>query len=70
MATQMADWCVVQVVTIAKFRRPKNPRRCNMHRYHVWRWRGGPSAPTGLKCQCGLISDPPAAKLRKDLEAL
>lgn len=57
--TLMADRVVVLVVTIAKFRRPTNPRRCNVHRFHVWRWRGGPNAPSGLKCQCGCLTDPP-----------
>lgn len=52
---------VVQVVTVAKFRRPPNPRRCNARRFHVWRWRGGPIAPGGLTCQCGLLEGAPAA---------
>jgi hypothetical protein len=37
--TTQKQWrAVVQIVTIARFRRPLNPRRCNIHRYHVWRW--------------------------------
>lgn len=63
MTIQIADRCVVQVITIAKFARPANPRRCNFHRYHVWRWRGGPHAPAGLTCQCGCLSDPPPCPL-------
>ena len=49
---------VIQIVTIARFRRPSNPRRCNVHRYHVWRWTTLANDPDwqpidGLKCQCG-----------------
>lgn len=56
---QMADRCVVICVTVAKFKRPSNPRKCNVHRFHVFRWRGGPRAPTGTTCQCGCLNDPP-----------
>jgi hypothetical protein len=51
----IAERCIVQVVTIAKFRRPANPRRCSIKLYHVWRWRGGPVPPPDLPCQCGAI---------------
>lgn len=49
---------VVQVVTVARFRRPWNPRRCNVHRYHVWRWKTLATDPNmqpldGMACQCG-----------------
>lgn len=52
---ELADRVRVLVVTTAKFRRPANPRRCSIKRYHVWRWRGGPKAPRGTRCQCGLL---------------
>lgn len=52
---------VVQVVTIARFRRPADPRNCNIHRYHVWRWTTLPNDPNhqpidGMKCQCGCLT--------------
>lgn len=51
---------VIQIVTIARFRRPQNPRRCNIHRYHVWRWTTLVNDPNeqpidGMKCQCGCL---------------
>lgn len=57
--TRIMDRCVVQVITIARFRRPENPRRCSLKRYHVYRWRGGPKAPPETRCQCGVLDDPP-----------
>lgn len=56
-----------QIFTVAKFRRPANPRKCSVHRYHVWVWDApddssldaqslihiGP--PVGQTCQCGLM---------------
>ncbi|MDP3720790.1 MAG: hypothetical protein Q8T13_23760 [Acidobacteriota bacterium] len=52
---------VVQVVTIARFRRPENPKRCNIKCYHVWRWETLESDPNqmpleGMKCQCGALT--------------
>lgn len=52
---------VVQVVTIARFRRPKDPRRCNVRAYHVWRWETLEGDPAwqpidGMKCQCGCLT--------------
>lgn len=49
---------IVQIVTIARFRRPHNPRRCNIRRYHVWRWQTLATDPNrqpldGVRCQCG-----------------
>lgn len=55
----LADRATVMVITAAKFRRSQNPKLCNPKRYHVWRWRGGPKAPAGTLCQCGLLDDPP-----------
>lgn len=49
------DRIVALVVTTAKFRRPATPKRCSIKRYHVWRWKGGPVAPIGHRCQCGLL---------------
>lgn len=57
-------YAVAQVITVAKFRRPANPRRCDVHRYHVWVWKSRQlipldelkaHIPNGLKCQCGAI---------------
>lgn len=55
---EMETRAVVQIVTIARFRRPLNPRRCNVHRYHVWRWKTLANDPNcqpigGMKCECG-----------------
>ena len=49
---------VVQIVTVARFTRPGNPRRCDVHRYHVWRWETLANDPhvqpiDGMPCQCG-----------------
>ena len=60
---QVADRCCIQVVTVKPFRRPKNPTRCSLKRFHVWRWRGGPQAPRGLQCQCGLLDVSPRMPL-------
>lgn len=55
------EWrAIAQVVTTARFRRPLNPRRCNAHRYHVWRWKALATDPNaqpidGMKCQCGAL---------------
>lgn len=64
---------VVQVITIARFKRPDNPRRCNVHRYHVWRWTTLANDPNwqpidGMKCVCGCLdwtrrNDPPQEKV-------
>ena len=57
--TNEREWrAVVQIVTIARFRRPQVPRKCNIHRYHVWRWQTLVNDPNyqpidGMKCQCG-----------------
>ena len=56
---EFADRMVVMVITTAKFRRPANPKRCSLKRYHVWRWRGGPALPAGKTCQCGLLDEAP-----------
>lgn len=51
----------VQLVTIAKFRRPAKPRTCNVHRYHVWIFRNHDpddwTIPKGMKCQCGCLTE-------------
>ncbi len=52
---------VVQVVTAARFRKPSNPRACDVHRYHMWRWTTLADDPNwqpidGLKCQCGCLT--------------
>lgn len=49
---------LAQVVTIAPFRKPAAPKRCSLHRYHVWRWQTVESDPNqqplaGMTCQCG-----------------
>lgn len=36
---------VVQIVTIAKFKRPATPKNCNIHAYHVWGWWARPYDP-------------------------
>ena len=60
--TNERQWrAVVQIVTIARFRRPTNPQRCNVHRYHVWRWKTLANDPnwqplTGMTCQCGCLT--------------
>ena len=52
------EWrTVVQIVTIARFRRPHDPRTCNVHRYHVWRWQTLANDPNyqpfdGMPCAC------------------
>lgn len=51
---------IVQVVTVAKFRRPRNPVKCNVHRFHVWWWDTivsdqSQQPPTGHLCACGAI---------------
>jgi hypothetical protein len=43
------------IVTTAKFRMPATPKRCNMRRYHVWRWEAGSQPPVGQRCQCSAI---------------
>lgn len=59
--TTEREWrAVVQVITIARFRRPRNPVNCHVHRYHVWRWQTLANDPNwqpiaGLKCQCGCL---------------
>lgn len=61
MSFERQEWrSVIQVVTYATFKRPKRPMRCDVHRFHVWRWRTAPSDPRrqpvdGTKCQCGLL---------------
>lgn len=56
------EWrAIVQIVTIAKFRRPAEPKRCNIHAYHVWRWQTRKDDPNqqpldGRKCQCGCLT--------------
>lgn len=56
------EWrAVVQIVTIAKFRRPSTPKNCNIHAYHVWRWQTRQDDPNqqpinGMKCQCGCLT--------------
>ena len=56
--TTIQEWCVVQVFTLKKFHRPDDPKKCSSKGYyHVWRWRGGPKAPTGTGCQCGLFNE-------------
>lgn len=62
---QLAERCVVMVITVAKFRRPTNPKKCNRNRYHLWRWFGGPFAKAGLRCQCGLLEGVPGAEPAK-----
>ena len=58
--TRLHDRVVAQVFTLKRFRRPENPKRCSSKGYfHVWRWFGGAVAPKGLRCQCGLLDDPP-----------
>ncbi len=57
--THLAERSVVMVITTAKFKRPRNPKKCSIKRYHVWRWFGGPKAPLLTRCQCGLLDDPP-----------
>lgn len=53
---------VIQIITIARFRRPRDPKRCNVHAYHVWRWEtfvdDGPRMQPidGMKCQCGCLT--------------
>lgn len=55
----------VQVVTVAKFERPKAPRTCQPKLYHVWRWQApladpNDTPPYGTKCQCGRLEwEPP-----------
>ncbi|MGE3404526.1 MAG: hypothetical protein AB7K63_18185 [Vicinamibacterales bacterium] len=49
------------IVTAAQFRRPVNPKRCNVHRFHVFRWTTTEfdqetKPPTGTKCQCGCLT--------------
>lgn len=49
-----------QIITTAAFVRPKNPKECDIKRYHVWRWAGDSATPPEkLKCQCGLLDIPP-----------
>lgn len=61
-STNKTEWrAVVQIVTIARFRRPANPRRCNVHRYHVWRWKALVNDPntqpmSGMACECGCLT--------------
>jgi len=56
------EWrAVVQIITIAKFRRPRTPKTCNIHAYHVWRWQARPDDPNQqpidwMKCQCGCLT--------------
>ena len=56
------EWrVVVQIVTIAKFRRPRTPKNCNIHAYHVWRWQTRSQDPNqqpidGMKCRCGCLT--------------
>jgi hypothetical protein len=52
---------VIQVVTIAKFRKPRAPKNCNIHAYHVWGWWTRPDDPNqqpidGMNCQCGCLT--------------
>lgn len=52
---------VVQEITIAKYRRPRDPRRCSVHRYHVWRWTTDDNDTNeqpvdGMPCQCGALT--------------
>lgn len=56
-----------QIVTVAKFRKPRFPKTCNVKAYHVWVWNHpddssidaesaihiGP--PVGQTCECGLL---------------
>lgn len=49
-----------QIVTVAKFRRPREPKKCNIHAYHTWRWKTVVDDPNytpfwGMKCQCGAL---------------
>lgn len=49
--------CILIVTT--KRCRAVSPKRCNTKSFHVWRWFGGPKAPSGTRCQCGLLDQPP-----------
>lgn len=63
----MRRLCRAQIITIARFRKPANPRKCRIHAFHVWVWDApddsslsneelihlGP--PVGQTCQCGCL---------------
>jgi hypothetical protein len=59
------EYVLCQLVTIAKFRKPRNPTTCDVKRFHLWRWREGLKRedggmvrpPKGMKCQCGLLTE-------------
>lgn len=61
MSEPKLEWrSVSQIVTYASFKRPKFPKKCDVHKYHVWRWQAQPDDPAkqpiaGMKCQCGLL---------------
>ena len=58
---QLAERTLAQSFTTRKFKRPTSPKRCSSKGYyHVWKWFGGPRAPAGTRCQCGLLEDPPS----------
>lgn len=59
------EYAVMQIVTIAPFKRLPVVRRCDVHRYHAWIWRSPEKLdladlkqhiPHGLKCQCGALT--------------
>ncbi len=56
MTTQRPTKSIAVVITIAKFRRPENPRKCSTNRYHVWHFDALREKPqTGALCQCKAI---------------
>ena len=52
--TQLADRACILIVTTKRCR-ATNPKRCYPKSFHVFRWFGGPRAPAGTRCQCGLL---------------